>query len=88
MSGLKPTLLAPDRLPEVKDCDGWKVALVALDLTETGWLMASIWEKAKGGDHIARRLYQKIKGAAVAMGVEWYYGDPWPLDSDPRARNR
>lgn len=49
-----------------------------LELLETGWLMAALWERAGAGDPIARSLYLKMKHAAISMGVVWYYGDPWP----------
>jgi hypothetical protein len=52
-------------------------ASVDLDLVEQGWLMQGVWAKARDGDQIARRLYVKLKEAAIACGVDWYYGDPW-----------
>jgi hypothetical protein len=52
------------------------MSAIDLDLIENGWILAAVWRKAKNGDEIARSIYRKLKAAAVADGVEWYYGDP------------
>lgn len=54
---------------------------VALNVLELGWLLAQVWQRAKEGDDVARRLYLKVKEAAISLGVEWYYGDPWPTEN-------
>lgn len=54
---------------------------VPLNSYEIGWLMAAaVLKRAEEGDGIARTLYLKLKAAAIANGVEWYYGDPFPID--------
>jgi hypothetical protein len=54
---------------------------VPLNSLEIGWLMAAaILDRAESGDKVAQRLYKKLKAAAIANGVEWYYGDPFPIE--------
>jgi hypothetical protein len=53
---------------------------VPCNVLELGWLWHAVADKAREGDPIARALYLKVKAAAIAAGVEWYYGDPWPLE--------
>lgn len=60
--------------------DRVKTTPVELNLIEQGWLMVAVWDRAQRGDPYARSIYLKLKSAAVAAGVEWYYGDPWPLE--------
>lgn len=31
-------------------------------------------------DPTARGIYLKLKAAAIALGVEWHYGDPWEIE--------
>jgi hypothetical protein len=50
---------------------------VSLNLLELSFLLHSVWEPAKHGDTIARALFQKIRGAIIAAGIEWRYGRPW-----------
>lgn len=58
---------------------------VPLNSLEIGWLMgAAVLRRAEDGDPVARRLYLKLKAAAIANGVEWYYGDPFPIESSER----
>lgn len=57
---------------------------VPLTLVELGWLTMAVWDRAKEGqDFVARALYLKIKVAAIALGVDWYYGDPWDIAASP-----
>lgn len=50
---------------------------VDIDTLECGYLIAAIVGRARGGDMVARGLYGKLKAAAIALGVDWHYGDPW-----------
>jgi hypothetical protein len=58
-------------------------APIEVDLIENGWLLAAVWPRAREGDQVARALYLKLKAAAIACGVVWYYGDPWPIENTP-----
>ena len=60
---------------------------VQMNLLELGWLTTggTVWDRAKTGDPVARALYLKMKAAAIALGVKWYYGDPWPQE-EPHPR--
>jgi hypothetical protein len=63
------------RLPET---------MVGLNLLEIGWLSASVWSRLATDprDRTARALFPKLKVAAVALGVEWYYGELPPLPEE------
>lgn len=54
---------------------------IGLTLIENGWLTGAVWERARDGDPIARRLFRKLKAHAIAAGVDWYYGEPWQDDT-------
>jgi hypothetical protein len=62
--------------------DKLPTAPVALNVLELGYLGAicPLWDRAAAGDPVARGIYLKLKAAAIALGVVWYYGDPWPVD--------
>lgn len=49
---------------------------VHLTVFELGYLLGLVYDRAKATDPTAQGLYRKLKEAAIAAGVEWYYGDP------------
>jgi hypothetical protein len=56
-------------------------APVELNSFQTGWLMAFVLPRAMNpNDVTARAIYLKLKAASIALGVEWYYGDPPGLE--------
>ena len=59
---------------------GMPVAKIELNALQIGWLMGGlVWDRSKEGDPIARSLYLRLKAAAIACGVDWYYDDPWEV---------
>ena len=50
---------------------------VSLGLIEIGWLTGVILRSRMGyDDPVSGRVWQKLKAAAIASGIEWHYGDP------------
>lgn len=60
---------------------------IDISVLEIGYLMPVLWPKAESGDRIARGLYLKLRAAAIACGVVWYYGDPFDVEAELRRRS-
>lgn len=52
-------------------------AIIEINSLDIGWLLAAVWAPARDGDVVARSLFRRLKVAAVSLGVEWRYGEPW-----------
>ncbi len=52
---------------------------VDLTLLESSYLLGLLMSRVREGDPIARSAFDKLKANAIALGVEWCYGDPGTL---------
>jgi hypothetical protein len=59
---------------------------ITLNSLEIGWLLGRInFDDPSLADAplFVWNLYRKLKTAAIANGVEWYYGDPAAMPKEP-----
>lgn len=48
-----------------------------LNNLELVFILHAVWEPAKFGDAVARKLFLKVKKAVIQAGIAWEFGHPW-----------